>query len=576
MLASACVIGSRRSGRARSTCCCSRLTAPASARCAASDAVAASTMVRASASSESVMRLSLMSVEMDSATRSVFASATNAPPMAPTFTRMRPRASRTRSASRTVMRETPNCSASSRSDCSRSPAWSSALNTARSICETISPLARDCRTGVNTARILTLSALFPGLRPLRHRDFALYFSGLTVSQCGDWIEATTTSWLLYQITGDPVLLGLGGGIRAASIILFGLIGGALADRTDRRRLLFFTQTGFALASLALGLLVLSARVSFWHIYVFSAVNGALGSFDAPARRSLFPSLVPLAEMQNAVVLNAAVFRLARLIGPAIGGVIIAVYGPAVSYFVNFASYAAILVALAAMRVPPFVAKQRSRALLQDVADGLRYTLRRPLLRAVLVLESTHSFFGVNTALITIIATDVLRAGPEGLGLLLSAQALGALIGTTALLVSGDMQHKGRAMVVAGAAYCVALALLAAATRFEVAALLLIATAITDAYWTAMRNTMFQLQTDEAYRGRSLSTVLLAGRGFTQGAQLETGIAVSIGGPAFAVVSGAAVIAAVLTVVNLRTAEVRRLRGLPDAVAAATATIPGDP
>src|SRR5438552_244562 len=116
MLASACAIGSRRSGPARSTLCCSRLTAPASARC----------------------------------------------------------------------------------------------------------LARDCRTGVNTARILTLSALFPGLRPLRHRDFALYFSGLTVSQCGDWIEATTTSWLLYQITGDPVFLGLGGGIRAASIILFGL------------------------------------------------------------------------------------------------------------------------------------------------------------------------------------------------------------------------------------------------------------------------------------------------------------------------------------------------------------------
>jgi len=397
-----------------------------------------------------------------------------------------------------------------------------------------------------------------------------------VSQCGDWIEATTTAWLLYQITGDPVLLGLGGGIRAASIILFGLIGGAVADRTDRRRLLFFTQSGFAIASFALGWLVLSGGVTFWHIYIFSAVNGALGSFDAPARRSLFPSLVPRADMQNAVVLNSAVFRLARLVGPAIGGVIIARYGPAVSYFVNFASYAAILVALAAMRVPPFVAARRPRALLQDVADGLRYTLRRPLLRAVLVLESVHSFFGVNTALITIIATDVLHAGPEGLGLLLSAQAVGALVGTTALLVSGDMEHKGRAMVAAGAAYCVTLALLASATRFEVAALLLIGTAITDAYWTAMRNTMFQLQTDEAYRGRSLSTVLLAGRGFTQGAQLETGIAVSIGGPAFAVTSGAAIIALVLALVNLRTSEVRRFRGLPDAVAAATASLPGDP
>src|SRR5439155_992317 len=279
-------------------------------------------------------------------------------------------------------------------------------------------LARDCRTGVNTARILILSQLFPGLRPLRHRDFALYFSGLTVSQIGDWMETTTTSWLLYQITADPILLGLAGAIRAASIIIFGLFGGAIADRTDRRRLLFVTQSGFALSSLVLGTLVLGGWVLPWHIYVFSGVNGALGSFDAPARRALFPGLVPRAEMQSAVVLNGAVFRLGRLVGPAIAGVVIAAFGPAVSYFVNVESYAAILVAAS----------------------------------------------------------------------------------------------------------------------------------ITDAYWTAMRNTMFQLQTDEAHRGRTLSTVLLAGRGFTQAAQFESGIAVAAGGPHFALASGAAAIALVLVAV----------------------------
>ncbi len=415
-----------------------------------------------------------------------------------------------------------------------------------------------------------MSTLFPGLHPLRHRNFALYFGGLTVSQVGDWIETTTTAWLLYEITHDPVLLGLGGGIRALGVILFGLVGGAVADRTDRRRLLFIMQAGFAVSSLALGLLVLSGTVTFWHIYLFSAVNGSLGAFEAPARRSLFPNLVPRADMQNAVVLNSAVFRLARLTGPAIAGVLIATQGPAISYFVNFVSYAAILLALVAMRVPPMAAR-RAGPLLREVADGLRYTLRRPLLRAVLVLESTHSLFGVNTALITIIASDVLHSGPEGLGLLLSAQAFGALVGTTALMMTGDMEHKGRAMMAAGVTYCVALALLAVAQRFEVAAILLVLTAVTDAFWTAMRNTMFQLQTDEAYRGRSLSTVLLAGRGFTQMAQLETGVAVSIGGPAFAVVSGAAVIALVLLGVNARTDEVRSFSGTPDAIGAAVAS-----
>jgi len=425
------------------------------------------------------------------------------------------------------------------------------------------------------ARIVTLSSLFPGLRPLRHRAFALYFCGLTVSQCGDWIEATTTTWLLYQITRDPVLLGLGGGIRAASIIVFGLFGGAVADRADRRRLLFFTQSAFALASLLLGLLVLSGRIAFWQIYVFSAVNGALGSFDAPARRALFPNLVPRAEMQNAVVLNAAVFRLARLVGPAIGGVIIAAYGPAVSYFVNFASYAAILVALALMRVPPFVGR-RSRALVQDVADGLRYTLRRPLLRAILIVEATQSWFGVNTALVTIIAIDVIGTGPEGLGLLLSAQAVGALIGTMALLMTGDLDRKGRAMTLASISYVVTLSLLAFARTFETAALVLVAVSVTDAYWSAMRNTAFQLQTDEAYRGRTLSTILLAGRGFTQGAQLETGVAVSIGGPAFAMLSGAAAIGAIVALVNASTAEIRSFRGVPDVVGAASVEARGEP
>lgn len=392
---------------------------------------------------------------------------------------------------------------------------------------------------------------------------------------GDWIEATTTAWLLYEITHDPVLLGLGGGIRALSIVVFGLIGGALADRTDRRRMLFFTQTGFALASFALGLLVVSGRVTFWHIYVFSAVNGALGSFDAPSRRALFPNLVPRAEMQNAVVLNGSVFRVARLVGPAIGGLLIAAYGPATGYFVNVASYAAILVALAAMRTRlPRPARRGS--LMGDVADGLRYTVRRPLLRAVLALETVHSLFGVNTALITIFAIEVLHAGPEGLGLLLSAQALGALVGSGALLLRGDVEHKGASMLVASVAYCGLLAGLVFADHFALAAALIVGTAIADAVWSTMRNTIFQLHTDEAYRGRSLAALLLATRGSTQGAQLETGIAVAAGGPGFAVVFGAVVITLALAAVNALTPELRRYRGLPDAAASAAAAAQPEP
>ena len=425
---------------------------------------------------------------------------------------------------------------------------------------------------MNTARIVTLIGLFPGLRPLRHRDFALYWTGLTVSIVGDWMETTTTAWLLYEITKSPVLLGVAGALRAGSIVVFGLIGGAIADRFPRRRLLFITQSAFALSSLVLGILVVTGRIEFWHIYVFSAVNGAIGSFDAPARRSLFPNLVPRSEMQNAVLLNAAIFRVGRLVGPGVAGVVIALYGPAVAYFVNVASYAAILVALAAMRVKEAPLRADVH-LLRAAAQGLRYSLERPLLRSVVILEATHSFFGVNTALLTVLAADVLHGGPEVLGLLLSSQAVGALIGTTFLIRTGDLEHKGRAMMLAGIGYCASFALLSAAATFQLAALLVGATGATDALWTTMRNTIFQLQTDESYRGRAMGVILLAGRGFTQASQLESGFAVSVGGPAFAILFGAAAIATSLIAVNAGTDTVRSFRGSPDPVGAAAATAP---
>ncbi|TMF56331.1 MAG: MFS transporter, partial [Chloroflexi bacterium] len=144
----------------------------------------------------------------------------------------------------------------------------------------------------------------PGLAPLRHRDFALYFTGLTVSQCGSWMEQTLTTWLLYDITGSPVLLGIGGALRAVPIFTFGLLAGAIADRVDRRRLLLITQSGSALTSLGLGLVVATGQVQVWHIYVASVLNATLQAFDAPARRAMYTTMVPRSQMQNAITLNA--------------------------------------------------------------------------------------------------------------------------------------------------------------------------------------------------------------------------------------------------------------------------------
>lgn len=398
----------------------------------------------------------------------------------------------------------------------------------------------------------------PGLAPLRYRDFALYFSGLTVSQCGSWMEQTLTTWLLYEITGSPVLLGIGGALRAVPIFVFGLLAGAVADRVDRRRLLLLTQGGSALTSLGLGFVVATGQLEVWHIYAVSVVNATLLTFDAPARRAMFTTMVPRSQLQNAITLNAAVFRIARLIGPSLAGILIVTTGPALPYFINSVSYLAIIVALLLIGTPPIVDRVRG-SLFTEAVDGVRYTLGKPVLANLLFLESVHSLFGANTALITIVAKDVLHVGADGLGFLVSALAAGALVGTGALVMSGDVERKGRSMMLSGYAYVAVFAVFAWSRSFELSALTLALVGFADTWWATMRNSIFQLQVDEAYRGRTLSAFLLVGRGMAQTSQLQTGLAVEAFGPHVAATAGAVLIAASIVGVNVRNDEVRRFR-----------------
>lgn len=412
---------------------------------------------------------------------------------------------------------------------------------------------------------------FPGLRPLRYRDFALYWIGLTLFQVGEWIGTTTTAWVLYEITDSPVLLGIGGAIRAVSTVGFGLVGGAVADRVPRRRLLQISQGGMALSSVLLGVVLVSGAVTFWHIYAFMAVSGAFAGFDGPARRSLFPALVPRSELHNAVTIHGASIRLGRLVGPAIAGVSIASVGPAFSYFLAFLGYSAIIVAVALLRVAEVNARP-STTLVSDVREGIVYTLRDSLLRPILLLESVHAFFGANTALMTILARDVLHAGPEGLGLLLSAQAVGSLVSTAALVKIGEVKRKGSAMLIAGGAYVAGFAALALAQRMEVAAALVALIGVADTVWGTLRNSVFLLAADDAYRGRTMGILILAGRGGSQASQLQTGLVVAVGGPVLAMLLSAGLIAASIVAVNARSPKVRGFIGtgeLPPAAAAAT-------
>lgn len=399
----------------------------------------------------------------------------------------------------------------------------------------------------------------PGLSPLRHRDFALYWVGQCVSQIGTFIEMTATTYLLYAITNSPLLLGLGGLVRGVPILALALFGGALADRIDRRRLLLITQSANVVTSLILGTLVATGAIQFWHIYVITFVNSTLAAFDAPARNSFYPQLIPRGDFQNAVTLNAVIFRLSTLLGPAIAGILIAGVSASSPFFVNAASYFAIIFALLAIRTK-FSAAAGPRVSLRSSAwGGIQYALKSPILPLVLVTEMALSIFGHNSALVTIFARDVLHVGPEGLGLLLSAVGAGAIVGTIVLVGTGEIRPKGMVMIVAGGLYAAALLGFAVSTSFALSMAVLFVLGVADAGWGAMRNTIAQLATADAYRGRVMSMITVTSRGFTNVGQIETGAIVAAAGPAVGAAINAVLVGLSVATVALRSPRLRRFR-----------------
>ena len=395
-----------------------------------------------------------------------------------------------------------------------------------------------------------------GLSPLRHRDFALYWSAQVISQSGTFIELTATAYLLYAITSSPLLLGLGGLTRAVPVLGLSLFAGALADRIDRRRLLLVTQVGQVVTSAVLGTLVVTGRVEFWHIYVIGAVSSSLSAFDAPARNSYYPSLIPRSDFQNAVTLNSIIFRLSTLVGPAIAGMLIAFVDPAAPFFVNAASYFALIFALLAIRTKTPVSSGPRASLGSAMVGGLRYAMRSPILPLVLITEAILSIFGHNSALITIFARDVLHVGPDGLGLLLSAIGGGAIVGTVFLIGIGEVRRKGAIMIGAGLLYGLTLLAFSVSSSYALSLALLFIVGLADSFWGAMRNTIVQLAATDAFRGRVMSLITFTSRGLTNGSQIETGAIVSAAGPPLAGAINAVVILAAVGAIALRSSRLR--------------------
>lgn len=401
----------------------------------------------------------------------------------------------------------------------------------------------------------------PGVRlpatfsSLRHRNYRLLWFGTLISNSGDWMDQIAFNWLVYHLTGSAVYLGLVNFCRMAPILFFTLIGGVVADRVERRRLMFTTQTVAMLLALTLAVLVSTALVQMWMVLLIAIGRGVMLSFNQPARQSLISELVPPEDLMNAIAVNSTTVNLTRVLGPVIGGGLIATVGVAGAFYLNAASFLAVLYALALMR---FADRRRviRRGILSDLVSGVRYLRGQRALRTLVVLALLPMLFGMPyMTLLTVFAKDVLRVGGAGLGLLTACSGVGAVGGALFVASIRRPLRRGQLMVLALISFGLALAVFAVSPWFWLSVPALIAVGASQQIYMSTNNTLIQTYVDEEYRGRVLSTLFL-NRSMVPLGTLLAGFGTAVFGVQVAV-AGMAAILVLMAVLALRFAPAAR-------------------
>src|SRR3954463_3687116 len=291
----------------------------------------------------------------------------------------------------------------------------------------------------------------PGIgRALRSRNYRLFFSGQSVSLIGTWITRIAPSWLVYRLTNSALLLGLVGFAGQGPTLLLAPFAGVIVDRRDRLRLLLWTQVLSALQSAALAALAFSGRITVGWILFLQVVQGMINAFDTPARQAFVVQMVEdRADLPNAIALNSTMVNGSRIIGPSIGGIIIAAVGESWCFAIDAVSYIAVIISLLAMRVAHKAPPRSGDSLLSELRDGYRYVANFPPVRIALILLAIVSAMGMPyTVLMPVIASNVLHGGAHTLGFLMTASGLGAVAGALYLASRRTVLGLGRVMMLA--------------------------------------------------------------------------------------------------------------------------------
>lgn len=386
-------------------------------------------------------------------------------------------------------------------------------------------------------------------RALQHRNFRLFFGGQSVSLVGTWITRVATSWLIYRLTGSELLLGIAGFVGQLPTLIITPFAGVLVDRMDRRKILLITQAASLLQSAVLAALTLSGVITVMQIIWLQVIQGVINSFDTPARQAFVSEMVEdRKDLPNAIALNSSMVNGSRIIGPSIGGVLIAAVGEGWCFLVDTISYAAVIASLLAMRIEPRAKHGAGEMhMLEELRHGWNYVFESVPIRSVLTLVAIISVFGTPyTVLMPAFAAQVLHGGPYTLGILMTATGVGALSGALYLASRESVLGLARIITYASLTFGLGLVAFSLTTSLWLACVALAVGSAGLMTTLAGSNTILQTIVEERLRGRVMSFYTMAFFGTVPIGSLIGGVVADrVGVPLTVRMSGVVCIAAVI-------------------------------
>jgi MFS family permease len=357
-------------------------------------------------------------------------------------------------------------------------------------------------------RRLLLKEIGHSFSSLRHANFKRFIIGQSISLMGTWIQNIAQPWLVLEITGSPVLLGVVVAAQTLPQMLFTFFAGSLIDHLPKKRILLFTQSSYMLLAIALSLLVYTGWIEFWHVLAIALLFGLMNSIDMPARQAYMIELVGREDLTNAIGINSTIFNLARIVGPGVGGILIASFGIAACFLINGLTYLAVIYQLIRISTPfkiTVTEKINLQLLISDIKAGVRYVIKNKTMSYIFTLFLVLGIFAFNFSVLNpVLAKTDFHMGAYGLSIIMTSMGAGALIGALSVIFLKPRKPVLSTILMLSAGFSISQIFLGLSPSFMIACFFMACTGLFMVLFSTMVNTKVQIDTDDAYRGRVVS------------------------------------------------------------------------